>query len=118
MTPPLLDRHLDGMLQSPVARDVSARDLAFRGLLSSEERQQDDGSGFGVMVWVTTLTVRAADITQLRVEDRVDVGPMRAPWQPPSARAAYTSYVVRKIGREDDFGARELVLADAGRGGH
>lgn len=110
------DRHLDGLLNSAIGCDVYAGEQMFRGLLQREERAQDDGNGFGVMVWVTTLTVKAADVRTLRVEDRLDVSPMRAPWNALHPRAACTTYAVRKLGREDEMGARELVLADVARG--
>lgn len=110
------DTHLMGMLNSPLGRDVYVSDRTIRGLLAREERQQDDGNGFGVMVWVTTLTVKAADVTTLRVEDRLDVSPLRAPWNALHPRSDCTTYAVRKIGREDDLGAREIVLTDVARG--
>lgn len=112
----LCSRHLAGMLRSPLASDVFSGDLMVRGLLTREERPQDDGQGFGVMVWVTTLTMNADELPALKVDDHIDVGPKRAVWAALPKRTNCTTYTVRKIGRTDDFGARELILADVSRG--
>ena len=112
----LCSRHLTGMLNGALGCDVFSGDLMLRGLLAREERQQDDGQGFGVMVWVTTLTMKADELPLLRQDDRLDVGPQRAPWHSLPKRSDCTTYTVRKIGRTDDFGARELILGDVSRG--
>jgi hypothetical protein len=108
-------RHLTGMLNGPLGSDVISGDDLVRGLLVREERPQDDGSGFGVVVWVTTLTISAETLTDLKQDDVIEVGPQRAMHNAMAARSAFKRYKVRKIGREDDFGARELTLAEVGR---
>jgi hypothetical protein len=104
--------HLRGMLNSPFGCDVYCGDLAVRGLLSREERQDNDGNGFAVPVYVTALSIDAADLPDVKVRTRLEVGPMRALWNPPAQRKACTVYEVRRVGRIDDVGGRELILVE------
>ena len=90
---------LGAMLAGPLGADVVLGDSEFRGILTREYRDQEDASGLTQQVFTTILTVRDSDLPSgtregatLTVDD--------------------VSYTLRRKGRIDDMGARELYVVE------
>lgn len=71
----------------------------FRGALSRDQRMQDDGAGFQVQVWVTTLFVQASQLpSAIKTDSVLTIGEQ--------------DYRVRRVGPVDAGGQRELLLTE------
>lgn len=97
--PVTLGTDLTAMLTDPLfGSTVVFGAVTTVGILSREERMQDDGSGLAVPVRVTVLLVRDSALPNCITDSALTIDG--------------ASYVVRSRGRVDDGGAREYHVAE------
>lgn len=92
---------LKAILADPTGfgEDVAFGYHKFRGILSREQRMQDDGAGISAQVEVTTLLVQATKLPSgVKTDSRLLVGA--------------AAYRVRRVGSIQSDGSRELIVVE------